>query len=306
MKRQNILSRFTPYSREVDSVYTGILKTSLTVQSEYVVRDNQNAIQIALDFYSDNCVWTYMGSAAMGDLKAINLGSSSDKTTYSKINRLESSTIATNHKIRSNADGVYSNGYYPNIIYLGNHNITTEDQVIFRAYQDSNFTLVAYEQQIKTINDDIFYVNGQQFSKFKYYEIEVIFAEAKEIKIGRCILAGSLPTNHTHNAINEMSGGWTDHKDELITESKTRLFNRQFWAKKLSFQIQINLDDAYKLADQIEKLIIEGTGSRPFLVVLNPKDAQYRSIYGVLTSESSFDHNQLKYGFYSFEVEEIQ
>ena len=69
--------------------------------------------------------------------------------------------------------------------------------------------------------------------------------------------------------------------------------------------MQINLQDAYKLADQIEKLIIEGTGSRPFLVILNPQDPQYRSIYGVLTTETTFSHNQLQYGLYDFEIEEI-
>lgn len=306
MRKQSILSRFTPYSRQVDDVYTGLLRCSVVVQSEYQSRDNLNAIQIALDFFSDNCQWSYVGDTQLGDFQPENLGTSKDITSYSKVKRFESSTVSTTHKIRSSADGAYPNGFYPNIIYIGGHNLHALDSVVFRAYQDDTFTTVAYEQKIFSSFDDIFHVNGQQFSKYKYYELEFTLQEAREIKVGRIILAGSLPTNHTHNAQNQITAGWKDHKDEMITESKTRLFNRQFWAKKLSFQIKINLEDAYKLADQIQKLIIEGTGSRPFLVVLNPKDPQYRSLYGVLTSETTFEHDQKKYGYYDFDIEEIQ
>lgn len=305
MKRQNILSRFTPYSREVDAVYSALLRASLTVQHEYQTRDNMSAIQIALDFYSDNAEWSYVGESALGDLLPENLGTSRDITSYSKVKRFESKTAETTHKLRSSVGSMYPNGYYPNIIYIGGHNLDQNDTIVFRAYSDDTFTTVAYEQKIFSSTKDIFCVNGAAFSKYKYYEIEVTCDEEKVLKVGRIILAGSLPTNHTHNPQNDIQGGWIDHKDEMVTESKTRLFNRQYWGKKLSFSMQINLQDAYKLADQIEKLIIEGTGSRPFLVILNPQDPQYRSIYGVLTTETTFSHNQLQYGLYDFEIEEI-
>lgn len=302
---QSQLSNDTPYSRLSDRSYSIELTSTLPVEHTYQ-RLNFNSIQIALDFYSDKSEWTYVGTERIGDFKIQNVGTDNDKTSYSKIKRFESESEDTNHIIRCTADATYPNGFYPNIIYIGNHNLEFEDNVIFKAYTDSSFTTIAYQQTIRFNPKDIFYVNSRQFAKHKYFELEFVCDTSKVLKVGRIILAGGLPTNAENNAQMGISGGYTDNKDTMMTESKTLLFNRQFFGKKLNFSIQIDTNNQEKLAYQIEQLILEGTGSRPFLVILNPKDPNYLSLYGVLSSESSFEHKQLGYGLYSFDTEEIQ
>ena len=299
---QSQLSRDTVYSRLSDRSFEGDLETTLIMESTYQ-RRSSSSIQIALDFYSDDCEWVYVGNSALGDCEISNVGNSADKSSYSKAKIFESATAQTNHKIRCISNS--SNGFYPNIIYVGNHNMDRTDYIIFRAYNDAGFTSEVYSQRIDSYQKEVFYVNKRQLSKYKYYELEFVVA-SKVLQIGRIILAGSLPTTELHNPQDTVTSGFKDHKDEMMTESLTRLFNRQFWGKKLNFSIRINLEDSYKLADNIEKLILEGTGSRAFLVILNPRDPNYKSIYGVLTQEANFEHDQLKYGYYSFDIDEIE
>lgn len=301
---QSQLSRDTVYSRLSDRVYPIDLNSDLIFEHTYL-KVNSQAIQIALDFYSDRSKWEYIGQSRLGDFDIKNVGNEDDKTSYSQTKRFESRTAQTNHKIRCSADVQYPNGFYTNLIYIGNHNLEYEDNIIFRAYNDSSFTSVAYEQTIRFSQDSTFYVNKRQFSKYKYYELEFVLNTSKILKVGRIILAGGLPTIPENNAQQGVSGGYVDHKDIMMTESKTMLFNRQMFGKKLSFSIQIDTNKQDKLASQIEQLILEGTGSRPFLVVLDPRDPNYLALYGVLTSESSFEHKQLGYGLYLFDSEEI-
>lgn len=303
---QSILSRYTTYSRAGARIFPIQLTSTLPLEYTYQSLNNLNSIQIALDFYSDKSVWTYVGTERVGDFKIQNVGTDLDKTSYSKIKRFESESAATSHKIRCSADSTYPNGFYPSIIYIGNHNLEFDDNVLFKAYTDSSFTTLAYQQTIRFSPNNIFYVNTRQFSKYKYYELEFVLDESKILKVGRIILAGGLPTTPENNAQMGISGGYVDNKDTMMTESKTLLFNRQFFAKKLNFSIQIDTNNQDKLATQIEQLILEGTGSRPFLVILNPKDPNYLSLYGILNTESSFEHKQLGYGLYSFDTEEIQ
>ena len=302
---QSQLSRDTVYSRLTDRPYTFELDSELVFEHSYQ-KTYANTVQIALDFYSDKSDWTYVGSSRVGDFKPINLGNEEDKTSYSKIKRFESATALTSHKIRCSSDESYPNGFFANVIYIGNHNLQSTDYIIFKAYNDSSFTSLAYSQKIAYNKNDIFYVNNRQYSKYKYYELEFVLSSSRVLKLGRVILAGALNTVPENNPQQGVTAGYVHYKDEMMTESKTKLFNTKFFGKKISFSIQIDTNTQQKLSSQIEQLILEGTGSRPFLVIFNPKDPNDLSLYGILTSESSFEHKQLGYGLYYFDTEEIQ
>lgn len=315
---QHILSDNNAYDVSLPRPFPFMVSAGLTMQHTLYQPDS-TAIKIVTDFNSDKCEWTYLiddgmgglipGKTKRGDCKPQNLGSIKDDRTHSPTLRFESANdqLETTHVLRLDGSENYPNGFFPDVIYIGNHNLDwLEDEIKFVAYQDEDRLFKLYEFDIDMNTKEIFAINSFPIMKTKYYDLVITTAQPKDISIGRIVLGTSLPTTFMNNMLKDYSFGYNDYVEEIITEAKSRLFNRKGYVKKFNFSIRVNLEKDKKLIKELEELINKGNGNQPFIVIPDPTDNSWLCTYGILLEMPSFTHNMDTDGTYNFNVEGIE
>lgn len=293
-----------PYGGSKDRAYNRYGSMDLLLQQELLIQNNQ-AIQIAIDFFSDIGTWEYTGVERAGDFSVSNLGDNSNSRTLSKAIRFESETNSTTHILKYYAGDNQSNGFYPNIFYFGNHNLKELDNIKVEVYAEESFTIKLYELNIAGTLKDTFHINFMPYQKAGYYKFTFQLNESSTLSIGRLIMAGSLPTTIENNIQNGYTLGRKHYKEEMTTEYKTRITNTLFYCKKIDFTIKVYLNTDIRLNSRLQELIREGNGNRPFLFIPYPKNPNKDSIYGILNDPAGADNSINDSVNYSFNVEEI-
>lgn len=291
---------------------------SLNLEHQYKIVDPSVMI-ISKDFTSDtyggpyesgeadtDSGWTTDAEAESGDFSINNVGTVRDPRSLSRVLRYQTKEEVDTLTLTWKVPFSTTNGFHPDFFYIGSHNMPEGTICTLKAYVLRADTSPVYTQTISLKEKESYSANFNVFRKCQKFELVFEMEDAQIVKIGRVILGQSFKLKPENNIQESFTTGYTHHKTEMFTEFKTRLTNSLFFAKKLNFSIQVNIDTQNSLHQLLQQFIELGNGNAPLIIIPDPRKPNDYSIYGILTEPPQFEEKELGIGLYTFDVEELK